>query len=89
MLIGGVGGLSALARKLTLAEQRVEDLDTRITKEVKTRAANAAVEARKAAGSPKRIAEEWLAEKAAESAGNGAQSGRRQSRPSVLHQQRP
>lgn len=83
VVIGGVGGLSALARRIGLAEQRVEDVDSRITKEVKTRAAHAAVEARKEAGSAKEVAERWLGEKAGSSGGNAQQL-----RPSVLPQQR-
>lgn len=60
VVIGGVGGLSALARRINLAEQRVEDVDARITKEVKTRAALAAVEKRKEATSAKDQAEEYM-----------------------------
>ena len=59
LAIGGVGGIRALTRRLILAEERIEDTDARITKEVKRRAADAALGARK--GTPKEQAEEFLA----------------------------
>lgn len=59
LLIGGYGGILALARRLTIAEQRVEDTDQRITREVKRRAADAGVAAR--VTDPKKIAEAHLA----------------------------
>ena len=77
VVIGGVGGLSALARRINLTEQRVEDVDKRITREVKTRSAHAAVEARRAAGSAKEIAEEHIRNTNADPAG-------RAKRPSVV-----
>lgn len=70
LAIGGLGGIRALSRRLILAEERVEDTDQRITREVKRRAADAAVEARKA--SPKEQAEKFLAENPAPAARPGA-----------------
>jgi len=60
VLIGGVGGLSTAIRRIKLLEQRVDDTDTRITKEVKTRAALKAVDAKAESRSAKQIAEEHL-----------------------------
>lgn len=62
VIIGGVGGLSAAVRRINLAEQRIEDVDQRITREVKTRAALTAVEKRKEANSAKEIAEMYQRE---------------------------
>ena len=59
LLIGGVGGQWALTRRVKLTEERLEDVNDRITKEVKRRAGEAGVEAR--AKSPKKLAEEHLA----------------------------
>ena len=59
MSVGGLGVLSTFNRRLKLAEERIEDTNTRITKEVKTRAGMAALEARK--NSPQKQAEEYLA----------------------------
>ena len=46
MTIGGVGVLRSMHRRLVLAEERIEDVDTRITSEVKKRAAGMALEAK-------------------------------------------
>jgi len=75
VMIGGLGGLSAAVRRIVLVEQRVEDVDGRITKEVKTRAALKAVEAKADQRTAKQIAEEHLANAPAESQG----------RPSILN----
>ena len=62
LLIGGMGGVSALARRMNLLSQKVDDTDERITKEVKRRAADLGVEARAAGrGSAVKQAEEHLA----------------------------
>jgi len=61
VLIGGVGGLAHVVRRINLLEQRVDDTDGRITKEVKTRAGLAAVAAKAESRSAKQIAEEHLA----------------------------
>lgn len=45
LLVGGMGGLAALARRQTVAEQRLEDVDGRITSEVKKRAGTIAQKA--------------------------------------------
>lgn len=58
MTVGGMGVISAFQRRLLLLEERIEDTDTRITREVKRRAADAAVEAKK--GSARDLAESYL-----------------------------
>jgi len=60
VLIGGVGGLSAVVRRINLLEHKVNDTDDRITKEVKTRAALKAVEAKANRRTPEQIAQEHL-----------------------------
>ena len=47
LAVGGYGGVRTLQRALAMLADRVEDLDTRITREVKTRAATLAVEAKR------------------------------------------
>lgn len=74
MAVGGVGVLRALHRRLILVEERIEDTDTRITREVKRRAADAAVEARKA--DPKEQAIEHLARNPARASGKPSIVGR-------------
>lgn len=69
LLIGGVGGLSHAVRRINLLEHKIDDTDTRITKEVKTRAALKAVEAKAEQRTAKQIAEEHLANVPAESHG--------------------
>ena len=69
VVIGGVGGLAVVIRRVNLLEQKVDDTDTRITREVKTRAAHAAVDAKAENRSAKQIAEEHLANKPSESGG--------------------
>lgn len=59
MALGGLGVVQSLTRRLLLVEERIEDTDTRITREVKRRAADAALEARKT--DPKEQALEHLA----------------------------
>lgn len=44
-ILGGLGGLSTLARRQVITEQRVEDVDMRITSEVKKRAGQIAQKA--------------------------------------------
>lgn len=62
MVIGGVGVIRALHRRLVLAEDRIEDANDRITTEVKRRAAKAALAARdEAPPSPQDLAREHLA----------------------------
>lgn len=61
MAIGGMGVLRAMHRRLVLAEERIEDTDDRISREVKRRAADKGVEARKT--SAKAQAEEYLRDK--------------------------
>jgi len=58
MVIGGAGVLRALHRRLLSVEDRIEDTDTRITREVKRRAADKAVEAKRT--TPEREAAEYL-----------------------------
>jgi len=60
VLIGGVGGLSAVIRRINLLEHKVNDTDDRITKEVKTRAGLKAVEAKANRRSAEQIAQEHL-----------------------------
>ena len=69
VVIGGVGGLAVVIRRVNLLEQKVDDTDGRITREVKTRAAHAAVDAKRENLSAKQIAEEHLANKPPESHG--------------------
>ena len=61
MTIGGVGVLRSMHRRLVLAEERIEDVDTRITSEVKKRAAGRAVEAKAQAKSAQEEVNEALA----------------------------
>lgn len=58
MLVGGVGVLRHLNKRLMLLEDGMEDTNTRITKEVKRRAGEAGVAAKK--GSAEQQAEEHL-----------------------------
>lgn len=60
MAIGGAGVLRAMHRRLVLAEERIEDTDDRISREVKRRAADKGVEARKV--SAKEQAEAYLSQ---------------------------
>lgn len=46
MMIGGVGVLRGLSGRLVNVENRIEDVDQRVTTEVKKRASQAGVEAR-------------------------------------------
>lgn len=69
VMIGGLGGLSAAVRRIILLEQRLEDVDGRITKEVKTRAAHLAVAAKADQRTAKSIAEEHLANVPGDSGG--------------------
>ena len=69
VVIGGVGGLSVVIRRINLLEQKLDDTDSRITREVKTRASHAAVDAKAEQRTAKQIAEEHLANKPAESGG--------------------
>ena len=80
MTIGGVGVLRSMHRRLVLAEERIEDVDTRITSEVKKRAAGMAVEAKMKAKTAQQEVDEALAGGAPPSA-PGGHSGR--ARPSV------
>jgi len=65
-LIGGMGGVAALARRMNLLSQKVDDTDERITREVKRRAADLGVEARATSrGSAAKQAEEHMANNAA------------------------
>lgn len=59
MTVGGMGVLSNLSRRLHLLEEQIEHTDERITKEVKRRAADAAVEAKRT--SPEQQARDHLA----------------------------
>lgn len=59
MALGGMGVMQSLHRRLILVEERIEDTDTRITREVKRRAAGAAVEAKKT--SPEQQAKDFMA----------------------------
>ena len=61
MTIGGVGVLRSMHRRLVLAEERIEDVDTRITSEVKKRAAGRAVEAKAKIKSAQEEVDEALA----------------------------
>ena len=82
MTIGGVGVLRSLHRRLVLAEERIEDVDTRITSEVKKRAAGMAVEAKTKARSVQQEVNEALA---AGSPGSAALAVvRSQRKPSVI-----
>jgi len=73
--LGGLGALRVLHRRIVLVEERIEDTDERITREVKRRAADKGVEARKS--SPEAQAAAHLAENAE------APSGRSK-KPSVI-----
>lgn len=75
LLVGGAGVLRQLHRRLLLVEERIEDTDERITKEVKRRAANKALEARDAAPkSPEVLAKEHLASAGPDTAPSGKPS---------------
>lgn len=75
LLVGGVGGHLALSRRLVNVEDRQDDLDTKLTTEVKRRAAGAAVASREA----KKTVEEEAAELLAAQKG-----GRTMTRPRVV-----
>ena len=77
MTIGGVGVLRSMHRRLVLAEERIEDVDTRITSEVKKRAAGIAVEAKAKAKSAQQEVDEALA------AGPTSPAASGRARPSV------
>ena len=62
LLVGGMGGLSALARRQVVAEQRIEDVDVRITSEVKKRAGETAQKARAKSRSAQDEVDEVLAQ---------------------------
>lgn len=74
MVLGGLGALREFHRRLRGLENALEDTDNRITKEVKRRASDAALEARKA--NPKTQAEEYMA----------AQPASARKRPTVVGQ---
>lgn len=82
MTIGGVGVLRALHRRLVLTEERIEDVDTRITSEVKKRAAGVALEAKSKAKSAQQEVDEALG--AGSAAGAALAVERSRKRPSVI-----
>ena len=82
LLIGGMGGLGTLARRQVLAEQRIEDVDTRITSEVKKRAGEIAQKARAKGRDAQAEVDEVLAAGNAGQPVLGLPSGRK--RPSVV-----
>lgn len=57
--LGGLGVIRALHRRIVLVEERIEDTDQRITREVKRRAADKALDSRQS--SPKAQAEAYIA----------------------------
>jgi len=59
MMVGGLGVLQSFNRRLILVEERIEDTDTRITREVKRRAADKAVEVKRT--SPEQMAKDYMA----------------------------
>lgn len=77
LVLGGLGGQFALARRLAVLEDRADDLDVKITREVKRRAADAATAARSNAKSVETEAAELIA-----SAKAGRDTGARR-RPSI------
>jgi len=74
-LIGGVGVLSALTKRLEATESGMEHLDRRLTTEIKTRASVKGVEARQEAKSVQDEARVRLA---------GEPAPAKQQRPSVI-----
>lgn len=82
MAIGGLGVIRGLHRRLSLTEERVEDVNTRITTEVKKRAAGMAVEAKTKVKSAQEEVNEALG---AGSAANAAMAvDRSRKKPSVI-----
>ena len=79
MAIGGLGVIRGLQRSVGLTEERIEDVNSRITTEVKKRAAGMAVDA-KARG---RSVQEEVDEALAPGPGAAATTGSRK-RPSVV-----
>jgi len=77
LVIGGVGGHLALSRRLNVAEDRVEDVDAKIDREIKRRAADAATRSR----SEKKTVEGEAAEIIAGATERAAPAAR----PSVAH----
>jgi len=75
MAVGGLGVLRALHRRLLLAEERIEDTDSRITREVKRRASIAAQDAKRT--SPEQEAAAYLKE-------HGAKDQTPSQRPSLV-----
>ena len=79
MAIGGLGAVRGLHRRLSLTEERVEDVNTRITTEVKKRAAGLAVEAKARGKSTQEEVDEALAASAAAQPTTGSRQ-----KPSVV-----
>ena len=79
MAIGGLGVIRGLQRSVSLTEERIEDVNSRITTEVKKRAAGMAVEAKARGKSTQEEVDEALA---AGPAARPATGGRR--KPSVV-----
>lgn len=71
LAIGGVGGLLALTRRLKIAEDRIEDVDGKISRETKRRAADAATASRDEKKSIGRQAADVIAEARAQTANTG------------------
>ena len=82
MTIGGVGVLRSMHRRLVLAEERIEDVDTRITSEVKKRAAGMALEAKTKAKTVQQEVDEVLGGGSAAAAAQAVDRARR--KPSVV-----
>jgi len=82
MAIGGLGVIRGLQRSVSLTEERIEDVNTRITTEVKKRAAGMAVEAKTKAKSAQQEVDEALGAGSAADAALAVQ--RSQRRPSVV-----
>ena len=61
MAIGGLGVIRGLQRSVSLTEERIEDVNSRITTEVKKRAAGMAVEAKARGKSAQEEVDEALA----------------------------
>ena len=61
MAIGGLGVIRGLQRSVSLTEERIEDVNSRITTEVKKRAAGMAVEAKARVKSVQEEVDEALA----------------------------
>lgn len=82
MAIGGLGVIRGLQRSVNLTEERIEDVNSRITTEVKKRAAGMAVDAKTKAKSAQEEVDEALGPGSVASAALAVERSRK--KPSVI-----